>query len=694
MAKLSHPNVVAVYDVGDTPSGLVLVMEYVRGQSLRTWLSEQRRPRAEILRRFGEAGRGLAAAHGEGLLHRDFKPGNVLIPEQGVAKVTDFGLAKLASVSGSLERSSSLHEPESLDTSLTVDGMIIGTPAYMAPEQHLGKTSDPAVDQFAVLRDAMGGADRPAAVPRPHPGPRAGQAPRPAPLARRRPHAGARGQGAAAGAGRQPLPALAEHGRPARRAGLRSRPTPTAGAAGAGRGGPARRGWGRGPVVVAGPGRALHRRGRSARGHLGRRAPSRAARGHPGRRDPLCLRRVVEDRAPAGRLRPGLDRDAHRDVRGHHGAGRADAPSDGPAHGLPAARPDGAARGHRRARDRRRRRRLQGPPGGGPAAPPVPLRRHRGPARVDRAPLPRGGEAGGAHPRGPVAVRGPARGRSLRARPREPGAGPGPALEGELRAGRHRGRARAGPGLPQPRRLRGLGDGLPRCARGGRSLRPVGRRCRSRPPSCCSSSATSGPAPSRACATGSWPWGSPTATSRPWPTCTTASATSGAPRASTPRPRPSTDAPSPCAWTRWALGTSTSRPRATTSPRPCTRRARSPRPRTSCARPSPSASSGWARATPTSRSRATTSPSRCTISAASPSRRPSSAACSPSGSRCSAPSTPACTTRTTASRCRCIPRASTPRPRPSSGWSSRASSRCSTPSTPRSRASSATSPRP
>jgi len=159
MAKLGHPNVVAVHDVDDDPEhGVILAMELVKGSTLREWLREQPRRWPEILAVFVEAGRGLAAAHGEGLLHRDFKPANVLIPHagpggRGPCKVTDFGLAKLEhdqgpSTSGArapLQTSS----VESSGEPLTQAGAVIGTTRYMAPEQHFGEALTSAADQFS-----------------------------------------------------------------------------------------------------------------------------------------------------------------------------------------------------------------------------------------------------------------------------------------------------------------------------------------------------------------------------------------------------------------------------------------------------------------------------------------------------------------------------------------------------------------
>jgi tetratricopeptide (TPR) repeat protein/tRNA A-37 threonylcarbamoyl transferase component Bud32 len=148
MAKLSHPNVVAVYDVeetgDDSTSPLLLVMQYVAGQTLGSWVKATSRSWRAIIQAFCAAGRGLAAAHAAGLLHRDFKPANVLVGDDGVVRVTDFGLAK---VDATTVASSTDGEPTS-DT-LTTTGTVMGTPRYMAPEQHEGEPLTAAADQYS-----------------------------------------------------------------------------------------------------------------------------------------------------------------------------------------------------------------------------------------------------------------------------------------------------------------------------------------------------------------------------------------------------------------------------------------------------------------------------------------------------------------------------------------------------------------
>ncbi|MEX1368890.1 MAG: serine/threonine-protein kinase [Nannocystaceae bacterium] len=179
LAQLSHPNVVEVFDVGTEADALYIAMELVEGLTLRAWLAAADRPWREVVQMFEQAGRGLAAAHAVELIHRDFKPANVLVDRRGRARVLDFGLAlptearasvangPRASTDGSgrvlHERgTSSRGEPtgtgsmtgssvvtDRLVSPLTAAGTVMGTPAYMAPEQHASRELGPAADQYA-----------------------------------------------------------------------------------------------------------------------------------------------------------------------------------------------------------------------------------------------------------------------------------------------------------------------------------------------------------------------------------------------------------------------------------------------------------------------------------------------------------------------------------------------------------------
>ena len=153
MAQLNHPNVVAVYDVEvGKRNGVVLAMELVPGGDLRRWLRAEPRPWREVIARFVAAGRGLSAAHHVGLLHRDFKPSNVLLGNADRVQVTDFGLARLAGSSMSSEGYSG--SPEDIVASWAADvtqaGTVVGTPGYMSPEQHEGGELSAATDQFSL----------------------------------------------------------------------------------------------------------------------------------------------------------------------------------------------------------------------------------------------------------------------------------------------------------------------------------------------------------------------------------------------------------------------------------------------------------------------------------------------------------------------------------------------------------------
>ena len=135
MARLSHPNVVTVFDAGTFAGGVFLIMELVEGPTLSQWLAEQRRPVPDVLSALIEAGRGLAAAHAAGLAHGDFKAQNVLVGSGGRTRVTDFGLATVVRW---------LPRPGLQPTAARVSG----TPQFMAPEQFLGRQADPWTDQF------------------------------------------------------------------------------------------------------------------------------------------------------------------------------------------------------------------------------------------------------------------------------------------------------------------------------------------------------------------------------------------------------------------------------------------------------------------------------------------------------------------------------------------------------------------
>ncbi|MEM6989896.1 MAG: tetratricopeptide repeat protein [Myxococcota bacterium] len=152
MAKIAHPNVVEVYDSGVSEGRPYVVMELVVGTTLDGWVNAASRTTEEVLERVVAAGRGLIAAHEAGLIHRDFKPANVLIGDDGRVRVSDFGLARaleepVPEPSAEIE----ITRPEELD-SLTRTGAVLGSPVYMAPEQHQGDldvTVDARADQFA-----------------------------------------------------------------------------------------------------------------------------------------------------------------------------------------------------------------------------------------------------------------------------------------------------------------------------------------------------------------------------------------------------------------------------------------------------------------------------------------------------------------------------------------------------------------
>jgi serine/threonine protein kinase len=146
LARVSHPNVIVVHEVGTFDGRVFMAMEFVDGSSLASWLRAAPRSTAEIIEVFLQAGRGLAVAHEAGLVHRDFKPDNVLVGNDGRVRVVDFGLARKE---GDVPLPAQSAMLPGLHRSLTRTGAVIGTPAYMAPEQLAGAGADARSDQFA-----------------------------------------------------------------------------------------------------------------------------------------------------------------------------------------------------------------------------------------------------------------------------------------------------------------------------------------------------------------------------------------------------------------------------------------------------------------------------------------------------------------------------------------------------------------
>ncbi|WP_244238635.1 protein kinase domain-containing protein, partial [Corallococcus terminator] len=156
MARISHPHVIPVFDVGVWGAQVFLAMELIDGGTLGQWLKQAPRSWREVLEVYLAAGRGLVAAHAVGLVHRDFKPANVLVDRRGRVCVTDFGLARQVGtgpgdgedvtgpVAGSLPM-----ERRMLDAPITLTGAVMGTPQYMSPEQVLGAAPDASTDQFS-----------------------------------------------------------------------------------------------------------------------------------------------------------------------------------------------------------------------------------------------------------------------------------------------------------------------------------------------------------------------------------------------------------------------------------------------------------------------------------------------------------------------------------------------------------------
>jgi tetratricopeptide (TPR) repeat protein/tRNA A-37 threonylcarbamoyl transferase component Bud32 len=153
LAKLAHPNIVAVHDVGEHEGSVWLAMEYVDGTTLGSWLEQRRRSWREVVEVMSAAALGLAAAHAAGLVHRDFKPDNVMVATDGRVRVMDLGLARsvekhVGDTSPDVETTQSAANLL-LEVRVTQVGAVLGTPAYMSPEQIGGLEVDARTDVFS-----------------------------------------------------------------------------------------------------------------------------------------------------------------------------------------------------------------------------------------------------------------------------------------------------------------------------------------------------------------------------------------------------------------------------------------------------------------------------------------------------------------------------------------------------------------
>lgn len=155
LAQLSHPNVVAVHEVGEAGDELFVVMDFIEGETLGERCRALDTPSSgswrEVLKLYLDAGKGLAAAHAAGLVHRDFKPDNVLVGNDGAVRVMDFGLARSTDPGAPPGETQPVAREGlgTLEAVLTQEGAVVGTPAYMAPEQFLGGATDARTDQFS-----------------------------------------------------------------------------------------------------------------------------------------------------------------------------------------------------------------------------------------------------------------------------------------------------------------------------------------------------------------------------------------------------------------------------------------------------------------------------------------------------------------------------------------------------------------
>src|SRR5262249_27502961 len=141
VSALNHPNIVTIYDIGDDEAGPFIVMELVEGRTLRE-LIKQGLPLDSTIQLGEQMAKALSAAHTAGVLHRDVKPENIIVREDGYVKVLDFGIARLAPAGAILT--------DAERRRLTTPGILLGTVGYMSPEQARRESASPASDVFSL----------------------------------------------------------------------------------------------------------------------------------------------------------------------------------------------------------------------------------------------------------------------------------------------------------------------------------------------------------------------------------------------------------------------------------------------------------------------------------------------------------------------------------------------------------------